>query len=303
MNIFKFLVLSLFLNTNGYANSGGMIGGGGDAFKTLMFDARKEAEQIVSSYDNVSMVGRVKPVVLAWIEQNRIRLVADIKNSEHSFKNSGQSTCAFTAYQPFVVINFSLPACKQIRTLKDATRMLVHESSHHLGIKTEDSAEEIAWTILNAKRGSNNNNDIPGSAIPAPRRLTCTQNLLAGEDQHPVTISFVFNDPTSSQNVIYYDVRSTDIFDGHETVSQNIYHVISGYPKMDQRRDAIQIFASYDGKVSGAQIPAQYSMAKFDITGFGSEQPQLKAQLFYARSTEGVDTYIPAGQNFICRHP
>lgn len=282
-------------------NDGGMVGGGGDPLRSLFFDARNEAAQIVAGYRAASLIGRVKPKVAAWIEQNHRALEWDIKESTHDFDaGTSQTTCAHTVYQAAADIQFHLPACRAIKTPKQAVSILIHESTHHLGIRSEETAEEIATALtLGSSHGTLPSNQDPSNVptvIPSTR-LTCTQKLLEGEDQHPLMITYVFTDPTSGQGLITYDARRIDIVSGHETVTQKTFLPISsmGYPRVDRSPNGgIQILASHNGTFDRSAIPAQYSMAKFAIDDRNAQNPTLKVELFYARAAGG-DSYVPSG--------
>lgn len=102
------------------------------------------------------------------ILDNLTKLADDVLNSPYAFVADTQPTCAYTLHASKERLYLSIPQCLSIsEDLKAIMFLLIHESTHHLGVSDEATADLMAKTILNSDQNLCQNNviDIYDNAI------------------------------------------------------------------------------------------------------------------------------------------
>jgi uncharacterized protein YjbI with pentapeptide repeats len=76
-------------------------------------------------------------------------LANDITMSPHIWTVDPQVTCAFTEHDLAKPVVLSFETCRQnVVTTIDAATLLIHESTHHLGVSDETMADQIAMALV-----------------------------------------------------------------------------------------------------------------------------------------------------------
>ena len=127
-------------------------GHGGDPLRKIFRQAKEVAADKVTQLKECDFPPEVSKKVVQWILARKIQISEDILNSRHVWLSDLQETCAFTRIgAPEGDIYLSFPSCRpQVKNAQDAAWVLVHESSHHLGIEVESDADEIADAVMAA---------------------------------------------------------------------------------------------------------------------------------------------------------
>lgn len=151
MEIFKLSLFVLLLNSVAFAAGlgGDGVGNGGDGITQLFEDARVKAVSILERLDPCTIPKDTQRDVREWILENRHVMIADIQKSPHIWgDNNITRTCAWTGNDLHQYIIFSTQECRaSIYDLEVAAALLVHESVHHFGIKSESFAKEVANAV------------------------------------------------------------------------------------------------------------------------------------------------------------
>jgi N-acetylneuraminic acid mutarotase len=130
--------------------------GGGDGMRIAFEKAREHAVHITSRLNPRAIAQIADPEVRLWLQQNQRALAADIMASEHKWYVDKMPTCGWTNVAPNPgVIHLSYGKCSEsINDFEEAGQLLIHESTHHLGIDENNHglADKIAIAIYSAWR-------------------------------------------------------------------------------------------------------------------------------------------------------
>ena len=88
-----------------------------------------------------------------WLLIHRIQMAKDLSKTQFEFlspwNKRAPETCASTVMEPGATIVFNLEICKRsLITFDEFQKVLVHETTHHLGVEDENIADEIARSAL-----------------------------------------------------------------------------------------------------------------------------------------------------------
>ncbi|MEI6399192.1 MAG: pentapeptide repeat-containing protein, partial [Pseudomonadota bacterium] len=84
-----------------------------------------------------------------WIMAHSTGLANDITMSPHVWTVDPQVTCAFTEHDLAKPVVLSFETCRQnVVTTIDAATLLIHESTHHLGVSDETMSDQIAMSLV-----------------------------------------------------------------------------------------------------------------------------------------------------------
>lgn len=151
MNKSAFAIL-LFAIMTTEAFAGWRFGNGGDGMRIAFLKAKEHAAHITSRL-NPRAISRIQDVeVRNWLVENHIALSADILGSTHQWYLDEMPTCAWTN-DPLApsVIHLSFARCeKTIENFEQAGQLLVHEATHHYGVRDESFADRIALAVYKA---------------------------------------------------------------------------------------------------------------------------------------------------------
>lgn len=151
MGLFLSFNIALTSCTNKTESDGGGVGNGGDKLLSVFHDARINAGKILRKLNGCAIPGTVSKEVRYWLIGNNISdLLKDIEETPHEIqKDPKQETCASTENKHGSKIVFSLTNCALGNyTLEDATRLLIHESVHHLGLEDNRFTEDVTKAVL-----------------------------------------------------------------------------------------------------------------------------------------------------------
>lgn len=148
--LFSILAMICFKQNHVYAG-GSHVPSGGDQLRLNFDHARFEVARHIQSLTDCSFLPQVSQEFKTWILKNQDQLVADIKNSNHEWVREELPTCAETSIESKATIRLSFPTClKATKLPREIERLLIHESIHHLGVKSEKRTDELAGVIQNA---------------------------------------------------------------------------------------------------------------------------------------------------------
>lgn len=140
---------ALFSDRNGQGGTGDGVNNGGDPVRLLTVQGKFLAPDMVRTYEAQTEALPLGPSVDGWIGEHRDALADDIVETPHVWSGRSQVHCAETARTLAAPIQFSFDECRvAIPYLEQATRLLIHESTHHLGVEDEEFAEQVAIAIL-----------------------------------------------------------------------------------------------------------------------------------------------------------
>lgn len=139
---------------SGLAVAGDEVQNGGDSIRIVFEEGRINAlnriERILSNLDKLSQASTVDK----WLIENIAQLRYDVKMSTHRWVDdlpSGcmQNACACTKRDKSEDIFLSFKSC-QMRYVDQeyAGKLLIHESTHHLGVKDENFSDAIAVRLF-----------------------------------------------------------------------------------------------------------------------------------------------------------
>jgi hypothetical protein len=124
------------------------VGNGGDPLRFLFDDARISAAARVRSIKACAFSVGVNSEVRDWLMTQKDALADDLMASPHAWITDAQATCAFTQTYPGAPITLSFVTCRSgIHDIGDAVKLLVHESTHHFGISTEQFPDQVAAAV------------------------------------------------------------------------------------------------------------------------------------------------------------
>jgi hypothetical protein len=90
---------------------------------------------------------------LQWLQRHYDALTRDLAATPFSLEQPGESCAITDLAAPSAPIRLG-PACKQLMFFKELRWLLIHESSHHLGVTDERNADEIANIVTDTYRGN-----------------------------------------------------------------------------------------------------------------------------------------------------
>lgn len=146
------LVVLIFSVMAAEAFGGWRFGNGGDGMRVAFVKAREHAAHITSRLNPRALQRITDAEVRDWLAQNHLALSADILASEHKWYMERKPTCGWTndPSDPSV-IHLSFERCQEtIRNFEEAGQLLIHESTHHLGVQNESLADRIAVAVYKA---------------------------------------------------------------------------------------------------------------------------------------------------------
>lgn len=161
-----------------------IIGNSADAVIFIYGDAQKEAAarlDLMPSEHIASHVVDVAPSLVEWVAANKDALADDIRRSTHEWHATAPvwQGCMPTACACVGLgdvggpIHLQFDACRAVSASPThVRRLLVHESSHHLGVDDEASATiiaeivEKAWETYHPDRQSGS--FVPSAGVPEP---------------------------------------------------------------------------------------------------------------------------------------
>lgn len=157
------------------AFAGRGVGNSGDSLRLLFANAREHAAFITLRLQDRSLPMALDANLRTWILEHHRELAGDIAKTTHVWSEEPQATCAWTQRTPGADIEFSFNTCRQSFTacnagtqdFDDAGELLVHESTHHLGINDESFADAVALAVFSAWR-SGGTDWVPTSRLGAP---------------------------------------------------------------------------------------------------------------------------------------
>ncbi len=116
------------------------------AMESRMIEARKWAVDAIQR-DTISVYEfydrKTYGNVARLMKARGSELLHELKTSPVTW-DSKEYICANTEATPGSPIHFSLGGCREIRTGRDLSWMLIHEAVHHLGIEDESIADAVA---------------------------------------------------------------------------------------------------------------------------------------------------------------
>lgn len=141
------------------ALSGGWISGGGDPLRFYFAEGKTLALGILQDFKVDDLPTDLPQTHRTWIVENRDALYADLKSSEIEWNAvSTQITCALTDFKEKTKIRLSLEPCRRIASPQEAAKLLIHEITHHLGIRDEEFADLVAISVSTAYEKTKLNN-------------------------------------------------------------------------------------------------------------------------------------------------
>lgn len=141
-----FAFLTVFISSQALA--GDSVGHGGDGIRFLFRSSKQSAALRVMKFVSVAPKRDASDKTKAWIMANGKNLSLDILSSQHEWVENKTATCASTNLQPNSAITLSYPTCGQSEKVTGAaTKVLIHESVHHLGIADEAFADSVADAV------------------------------------------------------------------------------------------------------------------------------------------------------------
>lgn len=152
MRKFANLVALISLLTSVPSFGGDSSSGGGDYLRFHFEEGRQQSLQILKNLDLSKLPKDTPTDVQDWLTKNSKALAQELKTSELTWlENSEQETCARTAYEMGAPIRLSFKRCfGYILHKEDAGKLLLHEASHHLGVKEETFADLIGIHVYRA---------------------------------------------------------------------------------------------------------------------------------------------------------
>jgi hypothetical protein len=121
---------------------------GGDTIKLIFSKARLQAVNWVSKFDKKYLTDTWDGKAIEWLDKNKERLAEDIALSKHTWVEEETAMCAKTQTESKASIQLSVTTCKKDNSKpEDAAQILIHESTHHLGVDNEEFADLIAISV------------------------------------------------------------------------------------------------------------------------------------------------------------
>ncbi len=143
-------IVALFATV--YCQAGDSTSGGGDYIRFIFQDGQEQAIQILNNVNTGALPEDAPAEVKGWLKTNAKQLGQDLKNSKLIWEeNSLEETCARTKYESAAPVRLSFRKCYgNVLNKYDAGKLLIHEASHHLGVKDEQFADQVAKIIYKA---------------------------------------------------------------------------------------------------------------------------------------------------------
>jgi hypothetical protein len=164
---------------------------GGDPIKLLFSEARMIVLSKLDAISEAAFNANMSADVAAWFIQNHVDLAEDVRLSPHRWTEEPRTYCASTNMERHAPIYFSAITCRErIWTAEDAVKILVHESTHHLGVDSEERADQLA-VAFSSLRGAGfwaewNRDDIPDLARgPSDPFYVGGRLILTGRSETP----------------------------------------------------------------------------------------------------------------------
>ncbi|OQW51105.1 MAG: hypothetical protein A4S09_10400 [Proteobacteria bacterium SG_bin7] len=150
----KKLVLSvaIMLVATAMAGEDHSVGNGGDVIRKLFIDAKRVAAHKLRRLKQCSFEGQNDLEAITFALQNSSKLANEVVNSAHYWTVDQQATCAYTTRESNAGIYLSYPTChNSVHGMHEAVYILIHESTHHLGIVDERFGDRVATAIMNSE--------------------------------------------------------------------------------------------------------------------------------------------------------
>ena len=127
----------------------------GDAIRILFTEARLEATAMVKNFDAKGKESLFSPSVLQFVTSHQPEIAAEISGLTLEWTDEKTAACAHTESTRGAPIYLSFSACgATTKSLADAIKTLLHETTHHFGYgntaQNEAFADEVALTIFAA---------------------------------------------------------------------------------------------------------------------------------------------------------
>lgn len=131
------------------AFAGWRFGNGGDGMRLAFLKAKTHAAHVTARLNSRAIERIADSEVRAWLEKNHLALSADILKSDHVWYMDRKPTCAWTNDPSDAqIIHLSFEKCAEtISNFEEAGQLLIHESTHHLGVDNEALADRIAIAV------------------------------------------------------------------------------------------------------------------------------------------------------------
>lgn len=143
------LVLLGLLTCFSGVSLGDTAGSGGDPLRVMFIKGKELASSIAFLGDRTPLPANTPQPVKDWIMAHSIGLANDITMSPHVWTVDPQVTCAFTEHELAKPVVLSFETCRQnVVTTIDAATLLIHESTHHLGVSDETMSDQIAMALV-----------------------------------------------------------------------------------------------------------------------------------------------------------
>lgn len=124
---------------------------GGDELKHLFTEAKLSAISKLRSTATLVFPPDLLQDRISWFRQHRDDLLIDLETAPHIWHREEADYCAQTMPVRQAAIHLSMPTCRQrVWTLDAAIRILIHEATHHMGVTSEEEADELAIAFAKA---------------------------------------------------------------------------------------------------------------------------------------------------------
>jgi hypothetical protein len=144
LKIFTYCILLLVNFNEASRAEGGWISGGGDPLRIDFEEGQILAQKLLPLVFPNMTGPEFDQDVKDWLKNNKNNLAQDLANTKLKWTLDAQPTCAHTNFTSSAEILLALPNCRGIVTKEEAAKILIHEATHHLGIRDESFADKVA---------------------------------------------------------------------------------------------------------------------------------------------------------------
>lgn len=126
-------------------DGGFWVSGGGDPLRFYFAEGKTLAQAILADFRADDLPATLSKPAREWLLARRAEMQADLGPTPLEWNAvSTQITCALTDFRASAKISLSLEPCRRIASPHEAAKLLLHETTHHLGLRDEELADEIA---------------------------------------------------------------------------------------------------------------------------------------------------------------